>query len=231
MAAFIALKSFLNAIYGKHVKIMIDNTTAVSIINNMGTCNRDPCNSIACDILNICERNLIWLTAAHIPGKDNTVTDLESRTKNIDTEWMLNPHYLAKALSDISFSPTIDLFASRINKQFDEYVSYRPDPYAKHIDAFSISWSDQNIYCSSPFSCILKTVRKIVQDQVRGMLVVPDWSTQTWYPMLLPTLQQPPTFLMPSAKLLTMPSQPDLSHPLHKSLRLAICLVSGKLYK
>eukprot|EP00794_Sanderia_malayensis_P004332 gene4332-4905_t len=167
----------------------------------------------------------------HIPGKDNVVADLESGATNIDTEWVLNPHYLAKALSDISLSPTIDLFASRVNKQFEEYVSYRPDPYAKHIDAFSISWSDQNFYCFPPFSCIMKTVRKIVQGNARGILVVPDWSIQTRYPILLAILEQPPILLRSSAKLWTIPSQPDLSHPLHKSLKLTICLVSGKLYK
>lgn len=144
---------------------------------------------------------------------------------------VLNPQCLAEALCSIPFSPIIDLFASRINKQFDVYVSYRPDRNAKHIDAFTISWSSEQFYCFPPFSCILKAIRKIIQDKARGILVVPYWPTQTWYPMLLPILEQPPTILQPSTKLLQMPSQPDLCHPLHKKLRLAICLVSGINYR
>ena len=122
LAAYFALKSFSNSITNKYVKVLIDNTTAVGVLINMGTCHSDPCNSIACRIWTFCEENIVWLTAAHIPGKQNVIADLESRTKNIDTEWMLNSVYLFDALSILSFLPTIDLFASRLNKQFSCYV-------------------------------------------------------------------------------------------------------------
>ena len=46
LAALFALNCFQSSLSGKHVKIMIDNTTAVSVINNMGTCHSDKCNSI-----------------------------------------------------------------------------------------------------------------------------------------------------------------------------------------
>eukprot|EP00794_Sanderia_malayensis_P020896 gene20895-22947_t len=231
LAAYFALKSFFHEIGGKHVKIMIDNTTAVAVINNMGTCHSVSCNSIPCEIWQFCETNVMWLTAAHIPGTENIIADRESRNTNIDTEWMLNPKVLFEVLHDIPFSPTIDLFASRLNHQFDEYVSYRQDPYAKHINAFSLSWTNETFYSFPPFSCILKVIRKIIADQATGILVVPDWATQTWYPLLLGVLEQPPIILKPSVELLIMPSQPNPRHPLHKSLRLATCLVSGKHYK
>jgi hypothetical protein len=48
LAAYFLLKSFLKYVLGKHIKMIIDNTTAVSVINNMGTCHSDPCNSISC---------------------------------------------------------------------------------------------------------------------------------------------------------------------------------------
>ena len=230
LAAYFALKSFIKSIVNKHVKILIDNTTAVGVINNMGTCHSDPCNSIACKIWVFCEENNVWLTAAHIPGNQNIIADLESRCKNIDTEWMLNSVYPFDALSELSFLPTIDLFASRLNKQFPDYVSYRQDPYAMHIDAFTIPWSDIKFYCFPPFSCILKVLRKIIQDKARGIIVVPDWPTQTWYPMLKKLQEQAPILLRPSPQMLTMPSQPELKHPLMKNLTLAICLVSGKSY-
>ena len=101
-----------------------------------------------------CEKKGIWLTAAHIPGKENVTADYESRNCNLDTEWMINPKYLSQALKGIPFTPVIDLSASRINKHFDQYMSYRPDPFASYIDAFTISWADTNFYCFPPFSCI-----------------------------------------------------------------------------
>jgi hypothetical protein len=51
LAAYFVLKSFLKDVLGKHIKMIIHNTTAVSVINNMGTCHSDPCNSIACQNL------------------------------------------------------------------------------------------------------------------------------------------------------------------------------------
>ena len=162
LAAYFVLKFFIKDVEGKHIKIMIDNTTAVSFINNMGTCHSYPCNSIiGCKIWTPCEENGIWLTAAHIPGKENVTADYESRYSNLETEWMLNPKYLSQVLEEIAFTPVIHLFASRINKQFDQYVSYRPDPLASYIDAFTISWAETKFYCFPPFSCILTAGIKI----------------------------------------------------------------------
>ena len=71
-------------------------------------------------------------------------------------------------------------------------------------------------------------VRKIIQDQALGILVIPNWPTQPWYPMLMPLLSRPPVILHPSTDLLRIKSSPETVHPLHKKLELHICLVSGK---
>ena len=136
------------ALANKHVKIMIDNTATVGIINNMGTCHNPQCNDIAIKIWELCVHNNVWLTAAHLHGSTNLVADMESRkhgTKH--TEWMLNPTVLNCALKQLYFMPVNDLFASHLNRQLNSYCSYRPDPDATCIDAFSISWSNENFYC------------------------------------------------------------------------------------
>lgn len=76
LTALFALKCFQSSLSGKHVKIMIDNTTAVSVINSMGTCHSDKCNSIGIKIWEFCmSHNIVWLTAAHIPGSSNCRAD------------------------------------------------------------------------------------------------------------------------------------------------------------
>ena len=99
-AALFVLKSFASEIKEKHVKIMIDNSSAVFIINNMGTSHNDTCNSIALEIWEYCIQNQIRLTAADLPGSCNVVADRESRTLYKDAEWMLNPKDLASALAN-----------------------------------------------------------------------------------------------------------------------------------
>ena len=81
-AAYFALKSFHVALANKHVTIMIDNTAAVRIINNMGTCHNPQCNDIAIQIWEFCVQNNIWLTAAQLPGSTNLVADMESRKQH-----------------------------------------------------------------------------------------------------------------------------------------------------
>ena len=80
--------------------------------------------------------NIIWLTGAHIPGSSKCRADKESRDfPSEDTEWMIDPTLLGKTLDALNFKPQIDLFASRLNRQFPIYWSFKPDPDASYIDA------------------------------------------------------------------------------------------------
>ena len=58
---------------------MIDNTTAVAVTSNMGTCDSTECHSIA---VQVCEfsisHNITWLTAAPIPSSLKVKADRES---------------------------------------------------------------------------------------------------------------------------------------------------------
>ena len=75
-----ALKCFQASLSAKHVKLMIDNATAVAVINNIGTCHSIECHSLAVQILEFSIlQNITWFTAAHIPGSFNVRADKESR--------------------------------------------------------------------------------------------------------------------------------------------------------
>jgi hypothetical protein len=226
-AALFALKSFVSFLSGKHVKIMVDNSTTVYVLNNMGTNHNDMLHNLAVEIWEFCRSYKIYITAAHLPGSTNIIADKESRHLYREGEWMLNPNLVSTAIKEFNFQPEIDLFASRLNKQLPKYCSFRPDPEATYIDAFSIPWSNLKFYRFPPFSCILQTIRKIQQEKATGILVVPHWPTQPWFPLLAPMLLQHPQICPPSHKLLQLPASPDETHPLMKNLELRICLVSG----
>ena len=68
--------------------------------------------------------------------------------------------FLSLSLDKLQAHPDIDMFASRLNKQFPRYISYRPDPGAYLVDAFSVQWNDLNGYYFPPFSMILKFFKK-----------------------------------------------------------------------
>ncbi|CAB4035953.1 Hypothetical predicted protein, partial [Paramuricea clavata] len=161
--------------------------------------------------------------------KHSLSADKESRRSYSDSEWMIDSNIMQKSLSDLDFTPEIDLFASRLNNQLNAYCSYRPDPDAMYINAFSISWANLKFYSFPPFSCILQVVQKIIQDKAAGVIVVPNWPTQAWYSLLQPLLVKSPQTCKPSKTLLHLPACQTQSHPLHKKLELHICLEMVRL--
>ena len=152
LAILYAIRSFLDKIQGQHIRILCDNTTAVSVINKMGSTRSDICNSMAKDIWDFCRENDIFITCSYIPGKENVVADQASRKEYKQGEWMLNKSLFQKAVQHFDFQPDIDCFATRINSQLPTYVSRYPDPFATQVDAFSFNWSKYKPYLFPPFS-------------------------------------------------------------------------------
>ena len=227
-AVLLALKSFISQLQNKHVKLHIDNTTAVACINHFGSTRSEKCNEITRDIWMLAIKHDMWLTSVHIKGTRNISADMESRKLRNDTEWMLCSN-IFKKISDLYFRPDIDMFASRINHQVDKYISWLPDPEAFMIDALSMSWKQfNNLYIFCPFSMIHRVVQKILCDKVCAILVVPEWPTASWYPLIMKMCLKPPRMLPRTKYLLKLPQQPDRIHPLHPKLRLMACLVSGE---
>ena len=84
---FFTIQCFLSKLQNIHVRLMIDNTTAVACINHMGTNHSVSCNHITQAIWTWCISNKTWISAAHIPGIENAVADYQSRRLNLDAEW------------------------------------------------------------------------------------------------------------------------------------------------
>ncbi len=137
LAIFYALKSFCIGVKQKtHVQLMTDNTCAMTYVNKMGGIRSPLLDGLARKIWLWAINKDIWISAAHIPGIQNCA-DYDSRNFNDNVEWMLNVN-VVKHIFEIWDSPVIDMFASRLNKQLDTFVSWKPDPEALFVDAFAI---------------------------------------------------------------------------------------------
>ena len=226
-AAFFALKSFCSQANKTHVQIQIDNTTAVSYINNMGGSKSPVLNTLAIELWEWCIHRNIWVSAVHIAGKLNVDADFKSRSFSDKHEWMLNRNVFTEILTEFP-ELNMDLFASRLTSQLTQYCSWQPDPGSAFVDAFSIDWSKFNFYAFPPFSLIPRCLQKIQQDKGKGILIVPVWPTQTWFPLALQLLYSQPWICQPSPKLLQHTTHNRL-HPLHQKLHLMVCPLSGTL--
>ena len=108
--------SLLHGSHDIHVRIMSDNTTVVSYINEMGGCKSPQFNGLAKEIWEWAMARNIWLSAAHIPGCNNVSADALSWKFSMGLEWMFSKQVFQKILSRFN-NLEIDLFTSRLNAQ------------------------------------------------------------------------------------------------------------------
>ena len=210
---------------GTHIRVLSDSTTAVAYVNNMGGINSKECNAIAKDIWDIIVKANAWLSCQHVPGEENSA-DAPSRKFHDDLEWQISEQ-IFKAITTKWGEPSIDLFATRTNCKIDVFCSWRKDPMAAFIDAFSLDWSKfALLYMFPPFSVIGKCLQKISQDNGEAILIAPFWPQQVWFPNLLRLLSDHPIILPSTEKILSL-AHSDAKHPLSPKLKLIACRVSG----
>ena len=186
LAALFTLQSLCANVTNQNVQLQIDNTTAIAYINKQG--GRKPlCNSLARKIWFWAIARSVRVSATFIPGVSNVSADFESRRIHDNTEWKLQPSVFRK-LTSLWGTPDIDLFASWLTCQIPCYASWKPDPGASAIDAFSISWAGKLCYIFPPFSLMGRVLRKIVDDDAEAIILAPLWTTQYWFSMLLSLL-------------------------------------------
>ena len=227
-AGFLALKSFCPHVSHTHIRLRMDNVTAVTYVNDMGGSHSPLCDMLARDIWQWCTSKGIWLTSSHIPGSLNELADKESRIFHDQTEWMLQSELFNKVVL-VFGRPDIDLFASRLNKQLPRYVAWRPDPAAEDIDAFTVDWSDTYFYAFPPFSLLTRVLQKITEDKAEGIIIAPVWTTQPWFTQVMRACVQTPCLIPNTRDSLHLPFNKGAVHPLllNRKLQLMACRLSG----
>ena len=106
----------------------------------MGTSHSESGNRLTFTVWEWCRKRGVWISAAHIPGVLNTEVDEESRKINSNSEWKLDSRVLQSTLTQLKFTPSVDLFASHLNAQYERYVSFRPDPACEVEVAICCLW-------------------------------------------------------------------------------------------
>ncbi|XP_050512905.1 uncharacterized protein LOC126888594 [Diabrotica virgifera virgifera] len=196
LALFFGLKCYAGHLKDCHILCRVDNTTAMAYVNRMGSIQHPNLNALAREIWQWCEQKNIYIRAAYIPSVDNVEADIASRQLKIETEWSLSNYAFHKIVETFGV-PTIDLFASRLNKKCKRFVSWLRDPEACSVDAFTICSQGLEFYAFPPFSLVLKVLQKIVCDQAEGIVVAPFWPSQPWYPLFLSLLNSSPAIQRP----------------------------------
>ena len=179
--ALFALQSLCKEKFNSHIQLQSDNSTTVACINNKGS-TKPACNDIARDIWCLERHNFV--SAVHIAGSSNIEADFESWVDRHEIEWRLDERLFQSIVRKLD-GYDIDLFASRVNAQLKSYVSWRPDPDAMAVDAFTLDWSKIRAFCFPPFSLTSRVLQMLELCQAECMIVVPFRKTRVWFTKLL----------------------------------------------
>ena len=193
LAAFLAIQTFVRDKTNVTIYIQIDSVTALTYINKKGGTRSPSLTQLAKELWTWCMERKISLVAEHIPGRENTIADAESRVFRDRWDWQLNPELFARIQQ--RFGPLeIDLFASRISTQLPRFFSWRPDPEAEATDAFNQLWQG-SCYANPPVAIIPRVLTQVKTQRASVVLIAPVWKAQAWYPVLLALLVDYPCLL------------------------------------
>ena len=201
LAEFLALKSFTKGKRDLSILLKMDSITALTYVNKMGGPHSYLQCSLALTMWNWCLQRHFWIKAEHLPGMLNRAADTESQIVKDRCDWMLNPQIFTQ-LRSVMGTLHVDLFASRLTHQLPQFFSWRPDPEAEAVDAFTQDWSQIWGYANPPWCLISRCLTHIKCQQTRVLPIAPLWRTQSWIPVLLEMLEDYPRIL---------PERPDLT--------------------
>ena len=224
-AVLLGLQSLCSDCRDVHLRIRSDSQTCVTYVNKMGGSKSEKCNDMARGIWQWCIDRHIYISAEHIPGVLNKTADEESRNRNNSGEWSLSQDIFKLIVKHFKVTPSIDLFATRINFKVSRFVAWFPDPMASFINVFLHKFHEEMFYAFPPFLCIDKFLKKVDLEKMEGIIIVPCWKTQPFFPSLLKLLIEFPVLIRWRASLLEHPHLQE--HPLGKRLKLMACRISG----
>ena len=201
LAIHLGMLDLLGHVRNACILIKSDSTNACSYIRKMGGLKNWEMVQISTQIWELALSNKNFLVVQHIQGKKNVQADFLSRVKD-RSDFQLNTEVFQKI--DMLRGPLIlDLFATKWNRQTQEFVSWLPIKEAKATDALKFVWPKQGNYAFPPFGLIPKVIAKIRNSLSTAVLITPNWKTNSWYGQLMQMSIAKPILLPKVTNLLT----------------------------
>ena len=211
---------------GDIVRLHIDSQTAASYIKKQGGTRSSSLNLEACLLWKeVQSRNLTLLTPHWLSTKENVMADFLSRHQLHQWEFQLSRRIFNLVLDHFHVSPTLDVFASRETRLLPRYMTWYPDRSAIGRDALLHPW-DQVSYCFPPIPLILKTLQKIEKEQIEVVMILPQWPSALWWPLVLRLMINP---ILPLPNYRTILSMVDRSRDLPYLQPLIAVHLKGKI--
>ncbi len=170
--------------YLKHESILwySDNVNVVRILK-VGS-PKTHLQSLALQIFRICLRQDIRILAQWVPREENELADAIS--KHVDTDdWGIDQESF-NYIQECFGNPCIDRFASQHNAKLTRFDAQFHCPGCETVNTFTANWGDDFNWWCPPISLIGSTLKHARICKASGILLVPEWTSAYFWPLLTP---------------------------------------------
>jgi hypothetical protein len=160
----------------------------VDAMNLLGIINRGspklPLKVLAQEQFWFCFLHKIIISVVWVPQESNAFAD-EIPKMLISDDWSICYSYFNWL--DIKWGPhTVDLFSSNENNLCKSFYSTHWCRITFGVNAFGYDWSRDNCWINAPFRFIGKVWRKLMTQNVKAKIIVPLWTSATWWHLIAP---------------------------------------------
>ncbi len=177
-----SLQAWRADLQGHRVLLFCDNTAVVQLLRK-GTSRSALLMAELRQVWQLLHDMQVELVPVYIASGDNPA-DFPSRY-SMSAEWTFRPGMRAQLhrLSQRAYS--LDPFATRATAMAPTFCSLQAEEHTIANDGMCVSWKRQHLFLNPPWDLIPKVLLKIVADRASGVLIVPRWPSQAWWPLLL----------------------------------------------
>lgn len=179
----LVLESYSEEVRGKEVLHRTDNKNA-EIVLSVGSRNKE-LHQEAVAVYKLCRELNMRLSVEWVSRDENVEADELSRIDD-PNDYMLDPSCF-RYIDDLWGPHTVDRFASVQTKQLTRYCSRYRNPGCEAVDAFTVSWLKENNWIFPPPYLIPRIVKHMSAGGEDGTLLVPQWPSAMWWPLLVDT--------------------------------------------
>ena len=206
-AVYLVLVSVATKLVNMRVRWFTDNQNVVRILQ-VGS-RKPELHEIALRVFSLAIECQIRLEPEWVPRELNERADFLSRIVDTD-DWYVNPEVFAW-LDTIWGPHTVDRFADCNNCQLPRFNSRCWNPGSEAVDTFTTNWHGENNWWCPPVSLVPRAIGHAEVCMAEGTLVVPEWPSAPFWPLLHPSAKEFADFVvdvqeLPLSEVLFLPS-------------------------
>lgn len=179
-AVFRVMRSLVHVLSHNRMKWFTDNQTVCGIVSK-GSMKRD-LQDIAMQIFNFASTHCIHLEIEWVPRGDNCRADYMSKVIEVD-DWSIGNNIL-ELINARWGQLDIDYFASEHNAKLPVFYSRFWCYKTSGVDAFTVDWRESFGLYVPPVMLVARVLKKLMACKAKGVLVVPEWKSANFWPLL-----------------------------------------------